>query len=75
MFSDYDAYHDNIFTDNGAGVAVMYTNHVEMTGNTFQDNWGPVSYGLLLKDINYSLIRGNTLSGILWESRWRMPIN
>jgi len=60
MFSDYDAYHDNIFTDNGAGVAVMYTNHVEMTGNTFQDNWGPVSYGLLLKDINYSLIRGNT---------------
>lgn len=59
MFSDWDAYHHNVFTNNGAGVAVMYTNHVEMSGNTFNENWGPVSYGLLLKDINYSRITGN----------------
>ncbi len=60
MFSDNDVYHRNQFTQNGAGVAVMYSRNVNMTANSFRDNWGPVSYGLLLKDINQSLIRDNT---------------
>ena len=63
MFSDDDAYHHNTFEDNGAGVAVMYSKNINMTGNFFRYNWGPTSYGLLLKDINYSLITGNQFIG------------
>lgn len=62
MFSHYDSYEYNTFANNGAGVAVMYTKHVEMKGNHFEDNWGPNAYGLLLKDISDSRIYGNTFS-------------
>ena len=50
----------NVLRRNGAGVAVMYTKRVEMTDNRFEDNWGSAAYGLLLKDITDSEIRGNT---------------
>jgi len=59
MFSDSNAYSRNIFRENGAGVAVMYTKNIEMTDNRFEDNWGPASYGLLLKDISRSFIKRN----------------
>ena len=59
MFSHEDTYVDNVFAENGAGVAVMYTQHVTMVGNTFEHNWGTSSYGLLLKDIRDSEIRHN----------------
>lgn len=59
MFSHHDTYIDNLFAENGAGVAVMYTEHVTMIGNTFEHNWGSSSYGLLLKDIRDSEIRHN----------------
>ena len=51
MYSDDCRYVENVFRHNLAGVAVMYTKRVEMTGNRFEDNWGPTSYGLLLKEI------------------------
>ena len=59
MFSDSNAYRNNLFRRNGAGVAVMYTKNIEMINNRFEDNWGPASYGLLLKDISRSRIKGN----------------
>jgi nitrous oxidase accessory protein len=59
MFSDDCAYRDNTFTDNGAGVAVMYAARTEMTRNTFADNRGTAAYGLLLKDITDGLVEGN----------------
>jgi nitrous oxidase accessory protein len=59
MFSNEDTYVDNVFAENGAGVAVMYTQHVTMRGNVFEHNWGSSSYGLLLKDIRDSEIRDN----------------
>jgi nitrous oxidase accessory protein len=59
MFSDSCSYRKNTFTRNGAGVAVMYTKYVQMTDNTFLHNWGPSTYGLLLKDITDSHIKGN----------------
>ena len=62
MFSEGNSYVKNTFRNNGAGVAVMYTYHVEMIDNIFEDNWGNNSYGLLLKDIGKSLIKGNTFS-------------
>ncbi len=59
MFSDGCVYQDNTFQRNNAGVAVMYTKRVSMLGNRFLDNWGSAAYGLLLKDITDSEIRGN----------------
>jgi nitrous oxidase accessory protein len=63
MFSHEDDYYDNHFAENGAGVAVMYTRKVVMRGNTFENNWGPNAYGLLLKDINDSRIEHNVFRG------------
>lgn len=60
MFSHECEYRDNRFERNGAGVAVMYTRHMTMEGNTFADNWGPASYGLLLKEIRDSRVLRNT---------------
>lgn len=52
MFSNDDAYLDNIFESNGAGVAVMFSKRIKMYRNLFKKNWGTASYGLLLKEIN-----------------------
>jgi len=59
MFSDGGRYYDNIFRRNGAGVAVMYSDNVDMMNNLFEHNWGTSAYGLLLKDINHSKIERN----------------
>lgn len=59
MFSNNDSYTDNRFENNGAGVAVMFSKHIEMKGNTFINNWGPSSFGLLLKEINDAEIHDN----------------
>ncbi len=59
MFSDSCRYEKNGFIHNGAGVAVMYTNNVDMLENHFEDSWGSASYGLLLKDIKDSRVLRN----------------
>ncbi|HMR86830.1 MAG TPA: nitrous oxide reductase family maturation protein NosD [Saprospiraceae bacterium] len=59
MFSNNDAYINNIFDGNGAGVAVMFTKHVVMYSNTFKNSTGDASYGILLKEISDAEIRGN----------------
>jgi nitrous oxidase accessory protein len=59
MFSDNDLYYHNDFKNNGTGVAVMYSKHINMLYNIFEDNWGDASYALLLKDIHGGLIIGN----------------
>ena len=59
MFSDSCEYANNTFKHNGAGVAVMYTKNVLMFENHFSKNWGPASYGILLKDIANSRIEKN----------------
>ncbi len=59
MFSHRDSYTHNLFHDNGAGVAVMFTHDVVMSDNHFAHNRGASAYGLLLKEINDALIEGN----------------
>lgn len=59
MFSNRTVFARNSFRRNGAGVAVMYSNEVEIAENRFEDNWGSASYGLLLKEITDSEVRGN----------------
>lgn len=63
MFSHDDSYISNIFSKNGAGVAVMFTHGIRMFNNFFEDNWGESAYGLLLKEINNSYISGNHFLG------------
>ena len=59
MFSHNDSYITNLFKNNGAGVAVMFTHGVKMVNNTFEENWGDAAYGLLLKEISDSYIVNN----------------
>lgn len=79
MFSNHDLYTSNSFRDNGAGVAVMYSSGVTMMSNRFEHNWGPSSYGLLLKDISDSHIAINHFEqntvGIHMEGSSRIAIN
>ncbi len=78
MFSNDDSYQQNTFRNNGAGVAVMYSKKVRMEGNHFELNWGPSSYGILLKDITDSYISQNTFYrntvGIHMEGSSRIEI-
>jgi nitrous oxidase accessory protein len=60
MFSDSCQYLHNQFIGNAAGIAVMYTNHIEIRNNLFADARGSASYGLLLKAISDSRIEDNT---------------
>jgi nitrous oxidase accessory protein len=59
MFSNDDAYMSNVFENNGAGVAVMFSHGVKMYNNYFKENWGDAAYGILLKEINDSYIENN----------------
>lgn len=63
MFSDSSEFRGNTFRENGAGVAVMYTRHVVMADNRFEDNRGQAAFGLLLKDISDSRIEDNRIIG------------
>jgi nitrous oxidase accessory protein len=78
MFSNNDTYMENHFVENGAGVAVMYSNHVLMHSNLFQHNWGANAYGLLLKEISDGKIVNNDFdhntSGIYMESTNRIEV-
>src|SRR5690606_7195704 len=62
MFSHQDAYITNVFKNNGAGVAVMFTRNVTMMHNTFLDNQGDAAYGRVLKEISDCYLAGNTFS-------------
>jgi nitrous oxidase accessory protein len=52
MYSDDCVYRGNEFSDNDAGVAVMYAARVEIADNVFSESRGSATYGLLLKDIS-----------------------
>ncbi len=78
MFSNNDAYLENTFNKNGAGVAVMYSHHVLMQRNVFENNWGGSAYGLLLKEISDGTIIQNhfeqNTAGIVMESTNRIDV-
>lgn len=78
MFSNDDNYFTNTFRNNGAGVAVMFSNRVNMRNNKFEHNWGNAAYGLLLKEISDSDIEGNQFlyntSAIFMEGTNRIKV-
>lgn len=78
MSAHRNTYRRNEFTENGAGVAVMYSRGVTMEGNRFTRSWGAAAYGLLLKDLTDSKItdnvfEGNTI-GVTIQSSTRMVL-
>lgn len=78
MFSNNDAYFCNVFKNNGAGVAVMFSKEVKMVHNYFEENWGDGSYGMLLKEISNSEIENNRFikntTGIFMEGVSRVHL-
>jgi len=78
MFSNDDSYITNLFKNNGAGVAVMFSKSVKMFNNTFEENWGDSAYGLLLKEIADGYIFNNKFikntSGIYMEGTSRIKV-
>jgi len=78
MYSDNCTYIGNEFRDNISGVAVMYTKNVIMRHNLFVQNWGANRYGLLLKEINDSVVQFNRFEtnsvGIYSEASNRVEI-
>lgn len=76
MFSNDDAYICNVFRDNGAGVAVMFSKGLKMIRNYFEENWGDGAYGLLLKEISDGYIENNVFdrntAGIFMEGASRI---
>ena len=76
MFSNDDSYISNIFSNNGSGVSVMYSNRIKMFNNFFEENWGDASHGILLKEISDGYMQGNyfskNTSGIYMEGANRI---
>lgn len=79
MFSNNDKYLSNTFVGNGAGVSVMFSHGVSMYNNQFRENWGDAAYGLLLKEISDSEIKGNHFDkntvGIFMEGASRINMS
>lgn len=59
MYSDSSEYQGNTFSNNGSGVAVMYTRAITMQNNLFAGARGGNAYGLLLKEIRDAHLTGN----------------
>ncbi len=76
MFSNDDTYVSNVFSNNGSGVSVMFSQRIKMFSNYFEENWGDASHGILLKEISDGYMQGNyfvkNTSGIYMEGSSRI---
>ena len=75
MFSDDNVFEDNVFERGAAGAALMFSNRLTFRRNSFVNNRGFASVGLLLKaceDVTaeYNLIADNA-RGIFLEGSYR----
>lgn len=62
MYADDNGFLDNVFRENIAGAAIMYSRRIELSGNEFAYNRSSASgYGILLKDVDDVTIRGNRI--------------
>lgn len=62
MYSDQNEFHGNHFTRNAAGAAVMYSRNLVIRDNTFHQNRGFRAWGLLLQDVEDSVIEKNAFT-------------
>jgi len=61
MYCQSTTLRDNQFDRNIAGIAIMFSNHLDVTGNRIVENRGPRTYGLLLRDCSDGRFEGNQL--------------
>lgn len=59
MYSDDNVLLDNLAFDNDVGFALMVSENLTVAENIAIDNRGPSSHGILVKDIDDSVLRGN----------------
>lgn len=63
MYSSDNVVAGNELWDNVAGAALMFSRNLEVTGNILRDHAGFRAYGLLLQNVDGSVIEQNTLRG------------
>jgi nitrous oxidase accessory protein len=63
MSSNDDRFTHNVFTDNAAGAAIMYSRRLFVAGNVFAWNAGVRSYGLILQTAEAPVLEGNVFVG------------
>lgn len=73
MFSHQDIYTNNTFSENGAGVAVMYSRQVTMIRNHFLDNWGVQLMEFYLRIYLTAMPLTMNFPAIRLPSTWKDP--
>lgn len=61
MYSDDNRLADNVAFENDVGYALMVSESIELVNNTAVANRGESGHGILLKEIDRSVVRDNTL--------------
>lgn len=61
MFSDDNKFEDNLFYNNVAGAAIMYSHRIELRRNGFLHNRGFSSFGILFQDSDNCLVEDNLI--------------
>jgi nitrous oxidase accessory protein len=59
MSSDANKFEENVFSDNVAGAAIMYSRKIELRRNAFIHNRGFSSFGILFQDCEESVAEEN----------------
>lgn len=59
MNSDGNKFEDNVFSDNVAGAAIMYSRRIELRRNVFIHNRGFSSFGILFQDCEDNVAENN----------------
>jgi nitrous oxidase accessory protein len=59
MSSDANKFEDNVFSDNVAGAAIMYSRRIELRRNAFVHNRGFSSFGVLFQDCEENVAEEN----------------
>lgn len=63
MYSDDNRFEANVFRENAAGAALMYSKGIVLRGNHFVGNRSQRAYGLLLHSVEQTEVRDNEIAG------------
>jgi nitrous oxidase accessory protein len=63
MYSDENRFEGNLFSDNAAGAALMYSKGLVLRRNRFVGNRSHRAYGLLLQSVDDTLVAANEIRG------------
>jgi nitrous oxidase accessory protein len=61
MYCQQNRLADNLFTNNVAGCAIMFSNHLRIENNDVFHNRGPRTYGFLLRDCSDGMFTNNRM--------------